>query len=74
MGRGGLRLHQFSFLRPRAALNLTALTPEFSIGQGGINVGTIRRHAKDIRKIHPGESDPDERFDSILISWVKKSD
>jgi hypothetical protein len=34
----------------------------------------IARHAKDMRKIHPGESDPNERFDSVLISWVKKSD
>ncbi len=32
------------------------------------------RHAKDIREIRLGESVPNERFDSILISWVKKSD
>jgi hypothetical protein len=34
----------------------------------------IARDAKEVREIRPGESDPNERFDSILISWVKKSD
>jgi hypothetical protein len=34
----------------------------------------IARYAKGIREIHPRESDPNERFDSVLISWVKKSD
>jgi hypothetical protein len=34
----------------------------------------IGRYAKAIREIRHGESDPNERFDSVLISWVKKSD
>jgi hypothetical protein len=34
----------------------------------------IARHAKEIREIRPGESDPNQRFDSISISWIKKSD
>ncbi len=34
----------------------------------------IARHAKQFREIRPGESDPNERFDSVLISWVKKTD
>jgi hypothetical protein len=34
----------------------------------------IGRHLKDIREIRPGKSDPNERFDSVLISWVKKTD
>jgi hypothetical protein len=34
----------------------------------------MARHTKEIREIRPGESDPNERFDSVLISWVKKSD
>jgi hypothetical protein len=34
----------------------------------------IARYAMDIREIRPRESDPNERFDSVLISWVKKSD
>jgi hypothetical protein len=34
----------------------------------------IARDAKEIRAIRPGESDPNQRFDSVFISWVKKSD
>jgi hypothetical protein len=34
----------------------------------------IARNAKEVREIRPGESDPNQRFDSVLISWVKKSD
>jgi hypothetical protein len=34
----------------------------------------VARYAKEIREIRPGESDPNARFDSVLISWVKKSD
>ncbi len=34
----------------------------------------IARDARVLREIRPGESDPNERFDSVLISWVKKSD
>jgi hypothetical protein len=34
----------------------------------------IARHAKEIREIRPGERDANERFDSVLISRVKKSD
>lgn len=34
----------------------------------------IAQHAKGIRQIRPGEGDPNEQFDSVLISWVKKSD
>jgi hypothetical protein len=34
----------------------------------------IARHAKEVREIRPGESDPIERFDSVRISWVKQSD
>ena len=34
----------------------------------------IARDAKEVRAIPPGESDPNQRFDSVLISWVKKSD
>jgi hypothetical protein len=34
----------------------------------------IARSAQEAREIRPGESDPNERFDSVLISWVKKSD
>jgi hypothetical protein len=34
----------------------------------------VARYAKGIREIRPGENDPNERFDSVLISWVKKSD
>jgi hypothetical protein len=34
----------------------------------------IARDAKQVRAIRPGESDPNQRFDSVLISWVKKSD
>ena len=34
----------------------------------------IARYAIDIREIRPRESDPNERSDSVLISWVKKSD
>jgi hypothetical protein len=33
----------------------------------------IARDAKEIREIRPGGNDPNERFDSVLISWVKKS-
>jgi hypothetical protein len=31
----------------------------------------IARDAKEVRAIRPGESDPNQRFDSVLISWVK---
>jgi hypothetical protein len=34
----------------------------------------IARDAKDVREIRPGEGDPNRRYDSVLISWVKKSD
>ena len=34
----------------------------------------IVRDAKDVREIRRGEGDPNRRFDSVLISWVKKSD
>jgi hypothetical protein len=34
----------------------------------------IARYAKGIREIRSGEHDANERFDSVLISWVKKSD
>jgi hypothetical protein len=34
----------------------------------------IARHAKEISEIHQGQSDPNKRYDSVLISWVKKSD
>ncbi|HEV2715495.1 MAG TPA: hypothetical protein VGU64_09550, partial [Terriglobales bacterium] len=34
----------------------------------------IARDAKEVREIRPGEGDPNQRFDSVLISWVKKSD
>ena len=34
----------------------------------------VARYAKGICEIRPGENDPNERFDSVLISWVKKSD
>ena len=34
----------------------------------------IAQHAKGIREIRPGEGDPNEQFDSVLILWVKKSD
>jgi hypothetical protein len=34
----------------------------------------IARSAKGIREIRPGETDPDVRYDSVRISWVKKSD
>ena len=34
----------------------------------------IARDAKAVREIRPGKIDPSERFDSVLISWVKKSD
>jgi hypothetical protein len=33
----------------------------------------IGRHLKDIREIRPGES-TSERFESVLITWVKKTD
>jgi hypothetical protein len=33
----------------------------------------IARDAKDVREIRPGVS-ANERFDSVLISWVKKYD
>jgi hypothetical protein len=34
----------------------------------------IARDAKEVRAIRPGESDPNQRFDSVLISWAKTSD
>jgi hypothetical protein len=34
----------------------------------------IARDAKEVRELRFGESDPNERFDSVVISWVKKSD
>jgi hypothetical protein len=34
----------------------------------------IARDAKDVREIRRGDGDPNRRFDSVLISWVKKSD
>jgi hypothetical protein len=34
----------------------------------------IAQHAKRVREIRPGEGNPSEQFDSVLISWVKKSD
>jgi hypothetical protein len=34
----------------------------------------IGRYAKAVREIRSSESDPNEQFDSVLISWVKKSD
>jgi hypothetical protein len=34
----------------------------------------IVRDAKDVREIRRGDGDPNRRFDSVLISWVKKSD
>jgi len=46
------------------------------IGKKGCHYQTavIGRYAKQIREIRPAESDRNERFDSVLISWVKKSD
>jgi len=46
------------------------------IGKKGCQYQTavIGRYAKQIREIRPAESDRNERFDSVLISWVKKSD
>ena len=34
----------------------------------------IAQHAKGVRETHPGAGDPNEQFDSVLISWIKKSD
>jgi hypothetical protein len=34
----------------------------------------IARDSKEVRELRPGESDPNQRFDSVVISWVKKSD
>jgi hypothetical protein len=34
----------------------------------------IARDAKEVREIRRGQGDPNRRFDSVLISWVKKSD
>jgi hypothetical protein len=34
----------------------------------------IARDAKDVRAIRPGESDPNQQFDTVSISWIKKSD
>ena len=46
------------------------------LGSKGCHYQTvvIGRSAKSIREIRPGEGDPNEQFDSVLISWVKKSD
>jgi hypothetical protein len=46
------------------------------VGKKGCHYQTavIGRYAKQIREIRPGESDRNERFDSVLISWVKKAD
>jgi hypothetical protein len=34
----------------------------------------VARDSKGVRELRPGESDPNERFESVVISWVKKSD
>jgi hypothetical protein len=34
----------------------------------------IARDSKAVRELRPGESVPNERFDSVVISWTKKSD
>ena len=33
----------------------------------------IGQYAKGVREMRPGEADP-EQFESLLISWVKKTD
>jgi hypothetical protein len=34
----------------------------------------IARYAKEIREIRPAAGEPNERFESVTMSWVKKSD